>query len=213
MKKTGTFLFVVGVVFLFSCNNNPSGSKSIKGKDISKTVVRHPLVVMKTKFGTIVAELFPEKAPLTVANFERYIRENRLKDALFYRTVTMKNQPDKKVKIQVIQGGLFSDNHPAMLPPIKLETTEQTGLHHLNGTLSMARDKPNSATSEFFICIGNQPSLDYGGKRNPDGQGFAAFGQVIKGMDVVKKIQQQPSDQQMLTPKVKIDTIYLKKEK
>jgi len=121
----------------------------------------------------------------------------------------MKNQPGKKVKIQVIQGGLFRDNHPDMLPPIKLETTKQTGLHHLNGTLSMARDKPNSATSEFFICIGNQPSLDYGGKRNPDGQGFAAFGRVIKGMDVVKKIQQQPSKQQMLTPQVKIDTIYL----
>lgn len=213
MKKMGTFLFIVGMAFLFSCNNNPSGNKNINSKDIPKAVIRHPLVVMKTKFGTIVAELYPDKAPLTVANFERYIRENRLKDAAFYRTVTMKNQPDKKVKIQVIQGGLFSDDYSGMLPPIKLETTKQTGLHHLNGTLSMARDKPNSATSEFFICIGNQPSLDYGGKRNPDGQGFAAFGRVIKGMAVVKKIQQQPSDQQMLTPKVKIDTIYLKKEK
>ncbi len=97
-----------------------------------------------------------------------------------------------------------------MLPPIKLETTKQTGLHHLNGTLSMARDKPNSATSEFFICIGNQPSLDYGGKRNPDGQGFAAFGRVIKGMDVVKEIQEQPSEHQVLKPQIKIDTVYLK---
>ncbi|VAW29069.1 Peptidyl-prolyl cis-trans isomerase [hydrothermal vent metagenome] len=213
MKKTGTFLLVVSVVFLFSCNNNSSGNKNISGRDISKAEVRHPLAVMKTKFGTIVVELYPDKAPLTVANFERYIRENRLKDATFYRTVTMKNQPGKKVKIQVIQGGLFRDDHPDMLPPIILETTKQTGLHHLNGTLSMARDKPNSATSEFFICIGNQPSLDYGGKRNPDGKGFAAFGQVIKGMEVVKKIHQQPSDHQMLTPKVKIDTIYLKEEK
>ncbi len=213
MKKVVAFLLVIGVVFLFSCNNRHSGNKKNKGKAVSKTVVRHPTVVMKTKFGTIVAELYPGKAPLTVANFERYIRENRLKDALFYRTVTMKNQPGKKVKIQVIQGGLFRDDHPAMLPPIKLETTKQTGLHHLNGTLSMARDKPNSATSEFFICVGNQPSLDYGGKRNPDGQGFAAFGRVIKGMDVVKKIQQQPSVHQMLTPQVKIDTIYLENAK
>jgi len=209
----GTFLLALGVVILFSCNHHPSVGKKNVEKAASKAVVRHPVVVMKTKFGTIVAELYPEKAPLTVANFERYIRENRLKDALFYRTVTMKNQPGKRVKIQVIQGGLFKDNHAATLPPIKLETTKQTGLHHLNGTLSMARDKPNSATSEFFICIGNQPSLDYGGKRNPDGQGFAAFGRVTKGMDVVKKIQQQPSKHQMLTPPVKIDTIYLKEEK
>ncbi len=213
MKEAGTFLLALGVVILFSCNHHPSEGKKDDEKAVSKTIVRYPTVIMKTKFGTIVAELYPGKAPLTVANFERYIRENRLKDALFYRTVTMKNQPGKKVKIQVIQGGLFRDDHPAMLPPIKLETTEQTGLHHLNGTLSMARDKPNSATSEFFICIGNQPSLDYGGKRNPDGQGFAAFGRVIKGMDVVKQIQQQPSEHQMLTPLVKIDTIYLKEEK
>ncbi len=213
MKKIGIFLLVTGVVLLFSCQNYHSGNKKKSGKMVSKTVVSHPLVVMKTKLGTITAELYPEKAPLTVANFERYIRENRLKDAVFYRTVTMKNQPDKKVKIQVIQGGLFSDDNTAMLPPIKLETTKQTGLHHLNGTLSMARDKPNSATSEFFICIGNQPSLDYGGKRNPDGQGFAAFGRVIKGMDVVKEIQEQPSEHQMLTPQVKIDTIYLEEAK
>ncbi len=211
MKRASTFLLVASVVFLFSCNNHRSGNKKNSVKEAPEAVARHPLVVMKTKFGTIVAELYPAEAPITVANFEHYIRENRLKDATFYRTVTMKNQPGKKVKIQVIQGGLFREDHPDMLPPIKLETTKQTGLHHLNGTLSMARDKPNSATSEFFICIGNQPSLDYGGKRNPDGQGFAAFGRVIKGMDVVKKIQQQPSDHQMLTPQIKIDTIYLKK--
>ncbi len=210
MKKACALLLVAGVFLLFSCNHNHSGNKKKSEKNVSEAVVSHPMVVMKTKFGEITVELYPEKAPLTVANFERYIRENRLKDAVFYRTVTMKNQPGKKVKIQVIQGGLFRDNDPAMLPPIELETTKQSGLHNLNGTLSMARDKPNSATSEFFICIGNQPSLDYGGKRNPDGQGFAAFGQVIKGMDVVKKIQEQPSEHQMLTPQVKIDTIYLK---
>ncbi len=132
----------------------------------------------------------------------------KYRKAVFYRAVTLKNQRKKKVKIEVIQGGLFQDIKD-MMPPIKLETTKQTGLHHLNGTLSMARNEPNSATSEFFICIGKQPSLDYGGKRNPDGQGFAAFGRVIRGMDVVKKIQQQPTDHQLLVPPVKIDTMYL----
>ena len=210
MRKAGIFLLALGMVILFSCNQQHSGSRKNSKKSVANTVVRHPLVVMKTKLGTIVAELYPDKAPLTVANFERYIHENRLKDAVFYRTVTPQNQPGKKIKIQVIQGGLFRDDHPAMLPPIKLETTKQTGLHHLNGTLSMARDKPNSATSEFFICIGNQPSLDFGGKRNPDEQGFAAFGRVVKGMDVVREIQRQPSNHQLLTPLIKIDTIFLK---
>ncbi len=170
----------------------------------------NPIVVMETPLGAITLELFPRQAPVTVANFERYIRENRFQGASFYRTVTLKNQPHNKVKIQVIQGGLFDDQDPKMLSPIPLETTKETGLHHLNGTLSMARDKPNSATSEFFICIGDQPSLDFGGKRNPDGQGFAAFGRVIKGMKVVRKIQEQPARGQQLTPHIPITKIILK---
>src|SRR5207302_2793853 len=87
---------------------------------------------------------------------------------------------------------------------IKLERTRDTGLKHQNGTLSMARDGPDTATGDFFVCIGVQPELDFGGKRNPDGQGFAAFGQVVKGMDVVKKIQAVPAKDQTLTPPIKI---------
>ena len=172
--------------------------------------VKNPIVIMKTSLGDITLELYPKQAPVTVANFERYIREHRFTGASFYRTVTLQNQPHNKVKIQVVQGGLFNDHDPKMLPPIPLETTKETGLHHLNGTLSMARDEPNTATSEFFICIGNQPSLDYGGKRNPDGQGFAAFGRVIKGMDVVRKIQLQPAVGQQLKPHIQIIRIILK---
>ena len=93
---------------------------------------------------------------------------------------------------------------------ISLFCISKTGLHHVNGTISMARDKPNSATSEFFICIGKQPWLDYGGKRNPDGQGFAAFGKVIRGMNLVKKIQMQPSVDQQLKPHIKIIKMILK---
>jgi peptidyl-prolyl cis-trans isomerase A (cyclophilin A) len=89
-------------------------------------------------------------------------------------------------------------------PPIKLERTRDTKLAHKNGTISMARDGPDTATSDFFICIGDQPELDFGGKRNPDGQGFAAFGKVIKGMEVVKKIQAAPSKDQSLQPPIKI---------
>jgi peptidyl-prolyl cis-trans isomerase A (cyclophilin A) len=121
----------------------------------------------------------------------------------FHRTVTRDNQPDDKVKIEVIQAG-NPDKAKDELPPIKLERTRDTGLRHKDGTISMARDGPDTATSDFFLCVGDQPELDFGGRRNPDGQGFAAFGKVVKGMDVVKKIQASPADGQKLTPPVKI---------
>ena len=91
--------------------------------------------------------------------------------------------------------------------PIELERTSVTGLRHIDGTLSMARGGPDSATSSFFICIGNQPALDFGGHRNLDGQGFAAFGRVTRGMDVVRKIQASAAEAQRLTPPVTITRI------
>ena len=165
---------------------------------------KYPQVVMKTPYGDIVVEIYTDKAPVTAANFLRYVDEHRYRDAVFYRVVTPDNQPHNKVKIEVIQGGLLREDHPAMLPPIPHETTAMTGLRHLDGTLSMARDAPGTASSEFFICVGDQPELDYGGRRNPDGQGFAAFGRVIRGMDVVRKIQHLPEKKQMLVHPVKI---------
>jgi peptidyl-prolyl cis-trans isomerase A (cyclophilin A) len=150
-------------------------------------------------------EVDPEKAPVTTKNFLKYVDEGRFREAVFYRTVTLANQPYNDVKIEVIQGGLLDDVHPDRLDSIVHETTDKTGLKHLDGTISMARSAPGSASSEFFICIGDQPELDFGGKRNPDGQGFAAFGKVIKGMDVVKKIQMQPEEKQMLKKSVKMN--------
>ena len=91
--------------------------------------------------------------------------------------------------------------------PIALERTTGTGLSHRDGTISMARFAPDSAVSDIFICIGDQPSLDFGGLRNPDGQGFAAFGQVTRGMDIVRAIQQSPHEEQRLTPPVVIQAI------
>ncbi len=204
-KKMKKITFLLSLIFFLS--GSPLHVQAQKKQIIHE---KNPVILIKTALGEITIELYPKQAPVTVANFERYIREKRLKDASFYRTVTMHNQPDNKVKIEVIQGGLFDDNHPDMLPPIPLETTKITGLHHLDGSVSMARDTPNSATSEFFICIGDQPSLDFGGKRNPDGQGFAVFGRVIKGMDVVRKIQQQPAEGQMLKPRIPIQEVLFK---
>ncbi len=159
-------------------------------------------VTIETALGTIEALIETARAPITAANFLTYVDRGWYSGAGFHRTVTPDNQPANEVKIEVIQAGL-SDGTPSF-PAIKLERTNVTGLQHLDGTLSMARDGPDTATSDFFICIGDQPSLDFGGKRNPDGQGFAAFGRVTKGMDVVRKIQAAPAKEQTLTPPVRI---------
>jgi peptidyl-prolyl cis-trans isomerase A (cyclophilin A) len=169
----------------------------------------HPKMIIDTKLGAITIELYTGKAPITTNNFIRYVKENRLEGATFYRTVTMENQPENKIKIEVIQGGLFDDFHPQTLPPVEHETTEQTGILHKDGVISLARNEPGTATCEFFICIGDQPSLDYGGQRNQDGQGFAAFGKVISGMDVVHQIHKASADGQWLEPKISILTFKL----
>ena len=163
-------------------------------------------VVIRTELGDIRVEIYEKEAPVTAANFLKYVDEGLYKGGTFYRTVTMDNQPNNEVKIEVIQGGMRlgrADERPAF-PPIEHETTDKTGILHKEGVISMARSKPGSATSEIFICIGDQPELDFGGKRNPDGQGFAAFGKVVQGMDVVREIQKQPVEGQRLTPAIQI---------
>jgi peptidyl-prolyl cis-trans isomerase A (cyclophilin A) len=167
----------------------------------------NPVVLIKTDLGNIKVEIFAEKAPITATNFLRYVDAGLFKGASFYRVVRLDNQPNNTIKIEVIQGGLGFSDEERPFPPIEHETTVKTGILHKDGVISMARSAPGSATSEIFICLGDQPELDFGGKRNPDGQGFAAFGRVIEGMEVVRKIQQQPDDSQMLKEPVTIDNI------
>ena len=165
---------------------------------------RNSTVKIETELGNIVVELYPGKAPVTVSNFLRLVDDQVYAGATFYRVVRMDNQPNNDVKIEVIQGGLKDDELVDQFKPIIHETTEITGVKHLDGTISMARMEPGTASTEFFICVGDQPELDFGGKRNPDGQGFAAFGRVLEGMDVVRKIQQGKDQDQMLDKEVKI---------
>jgi len=179
----------------------------VSGAMLSGAIATNPLVKIETKLGEIVVELDAKHAPATTANFLKYVEEHRYSGGRFHRTVTQDNQPDKKVKIEVIQGGVNPKFEKQDFPPIKLERTSATGLHHLDGTISMARDGADTATSDFFICIGNQPELDFGGKRNPDGQGFAAFGQVKKGMDIVRKIQRSHAKEQSLEPPIEVLSI------
>jgi len=173
----------------------------------SSWCTQNPQVLLKTDLGEILIELYPEKAPITAANFLRYVDEERFQGATFYRVVTLNNQPNDEIIIEVIQGGLGYTRTALRFDPIPHETTRDTGILHQNGTISMARSQPGSASSEFFICINDQPELDFGGKRNPDGQGFAAFGRVIDGMEVVRRIQNLPSERQMLTSGLVIHSI------
>lgn len=161
-------------------------------------------VVLQTEKGAVELDLDAAHAPATVANFLKYVDGGFYDGGRFHRTVKPDNQPNNPVKIQVIQGGAAPEKEAKGFPPIALERTNVTGLKHKDGTLSMARAGPDTATSDFFICIGDQPELDFGGKRNPDGQGFAAFGRVTKGMDVVRAIQAAPAQGQSLTPPIQI---------
>ena len=124
----------------------------------------------------------------------------------FHRTVRPDTETRQDVAIEVIQGGVAPKREKDDFPPIALERTTVTGLRHRDGTLSMARAEPDTATSDFFICIGDQPLLDFGGASNPDGQGFAAFGRVVRGMEIVRQIQAAPAQGQALTPPVQILT-------
>ena len=174
----------------------------------SKTV----RVRVQTELGDIVLELDPVKAPVTTANFLKYVDGGHYDGGTFHRTVKMDNQPESPIKIEVIQAGVNPDRAKEGFPPIALERTNVTGILHKDGVVSMARGTPDSASSGWFICINDQPSLDFGGQRNPDGQGFGAFGHVVTGMDVVRKIQGAPSssnrtsntEAQKLTPPIKI---------
>ncbi len=160
------------------------------------------LVLMTTTLGDIELELDAARAPASVSNFLNYVDRGFYQGGVIHRTVTPENQPHNKIRIEVIQGGINPARTAEDGPEIALERTSDTGLRHLDGTISMARNGPDTATSDFFICINDQPELDFGGKRNPDGQGFAAFGQVVKGMDVVRSIQSAPAEGQSLSPVV-----------
>ena len=170
-------------------------------------------VRMVTDLGPIVIELYPDKAPITAANFLAYVNLHLLEGGAFYRTVSPKND-NNPATISVIQGGLNRDDSP--LPAIAHETTKATGLLHTDGVISMARAEPGTAGSEFFICLGDNPALDFGGARNKDGQGFAAFGKVVEGMEVVRAIHDAPtvskaddpySRVQLIEKPVKIQTL------
>src|SRR5439155_15995203 len=148
---------------------------------------------------SMTLEIDTAHAPITATNFLRYVDQGFYDGGEFHRAVRPDNEVRKDVPIQIVQARINPGGLGQAFPPIPLERTSVTGLTHRSGTVSMARDVtptrpgPDTATSEFFISIGDQPLLDDGGARSPDGLGFAAFGRVTAGMDVVRMIQASPT--------------------
>lgn len=165
---------------------------------------RAPRVAFETEAGRIVMELSPERAPVTVCNFLTYVQADDYDGGSFFRTVVRATNANPN-PIDVIQAATPRGSDDASRPPIVLERTRDTGLRHVAGAVSMARDGPDTATSSFFIVTQDTPSLDFGGGRNPDGQGFAVFAHVVEGLDVARRIQASPANaEEQLTPPVAI---------
>lgn len=144
-------------------------------------------VAIVTHVGTITLELYGDKAPITVANFLRYTDQKRFDGAEFYRTIKVPDLP----QAGLLQGGCHGDPR-RLLPPIAHESTDKTGLKHKVGTISMPRTALGTARGDFFICLEDAPWYDVNPIQPGDNQGYAAFGQVVEGLDVVLKIQAMP---------------------
>jgi len=161
----------------------------------------NPVARMTLEAGAVDVELALDKAPVTVCNFIRYATRGYYDGGVFFRTVLS----DSTARgIDVIQARVAAGQSEDKFPPIALERTSKTGLSHGAGTISMARDGADTATSSFFVVIKDSRNLDFSGARNADGQGFAAFGHVIRGMDILEAIQKRPAEKEQITNPARI---------
>lgn len=169
----------------------------------------NPHIEIQTEKGDIEIELYPLQAPKTVAAFLSYVDSGFYNNSHFYRVLNDENQPSNAPKTELIQGGIWKSNNKkaGSIPGIPHENTRQTRILHTDGVISLARLAPGTAGTEFFICIGKQPGLDYGGENVADKQGYATFGRVVKGMDVARKIYSQNETDQYFDPPVAIYNI------
>ncbi|MEP7163616.1 MAG: peptidylprolyl isomerase [Ferruginibacter sp.] len=184
------FILLIAAVIFISCGHPEYKS---------------PHVIISTRLGDIEVELYPDKAPKTAAAFLSNIDAGLYTKGSFYRVLKAEEFPTD-LNTGIIQGGIYqaAGQLRPPLPGIAHESTQQSGLSHTDGIISMARKDTGTATTEFFICIGNQSTLDFGKDGNSDGQGFAAFGKVFKGMNIVRKIQAQKSHADHFDQKIDI---------
>ena len=178
-----------------------------------------------TDLGDILVEIFDQQAPRTARHFLSYVDEGYYNGASFYRTVrSADNQPKNDVKIDVVEAGFYNDYYLQAMqadmiegkpydeskgrigshPVIGLEPTSETGIKHLDGTITLGRTSPDAVDDALVICIGEQPELDAGGRRHPDGLGFPAFGRVVAGMEVAREIYRLPAIGQKIIAEVRI---------
>jgi cyclophilin family peptidyl-prolyl cis-trans isomerase len=181
---------------------DPAQAPTFRWRD--EPVPARPRVRLYTAAGELELELDTRAAPQTVTNFLRYVHAGHYADGQFYRAVTAQNQPTNAVKIAVLQARANQAKTNQFFPAIPLERTRDSGLRHLDGTLSMARSGPDTAQDQFFICIGDQPELDFGGRRHSDGQGFAAFGRVVQGLELIRQFHGQAVEGQQLREPVPV---------
>ncbi|HWQ87776.1 peptidylprolyl isomerase [Brevundimonas sp.] len=165
---------------------------------------RRPRVVLETGAGRMAIALELDRAPLSVCNFLSYVTDGDYDGGAFFRTAVRASDPGPH-PIDVIQAATPRGPDDDLRPPVPLESTRDTGLRHVAGAVSLARDGPETATSSFFIVTADTPALDHGGGRNPDGQGFAVFGFLVEGLDVARRIHASPADAgERLTPPIAI---------
>jgi peptidyl-prolyl cis-trans isomerase A (cyclophilin A) len=199
MKKNRMLSFMA-----FTCFMSFMSSSSVAQITEAPTV----LVRIETPLGNIDLAIDTKRAPVTSANFLKYVDAGLYSGGRFHRATRPDNYtptPPNRPAMELIQGGIDPERRNDGFPAIPLERTSVTGIKHVAGVVSMARgNAADTATSDFFILLDDQPSLDHGGMRFDDGQGAAAFGRVVAGLDVVRKIQQQPVEKQALTPPVTI---------
>lgn len=184
-------------------------SLPLRARGVRRARPREVHVILTTALGSIEVAVNLSRAPISAGDFLKYVDRGLFDGRAFYRTVRPDND-NNPVKIDIVQGG-FADVRKR-LPPIPHEPTRKTGLRHRDGTISIARRALGTGSAgAFFICIGDQPELDFGGRRNPDRQGFAAFGRVVHGMTVARAIWKSktaPPDggmgAQMLMPPIEI---------
>lgn len=173
---------------------------------------KHPRIVIETTFGEIELVLYADKAPKTTNAFLSYVKAGWYDHAQFYRVLHVDNQPSNAPKSLLIQGGIWKTNYQqaVVVKGIPHESTQLTGIKHKTGVISLARGAPGTAGTEFFICLDDEPGLDYGGENVPDKLGYSAFGKVTKGMEIVKKIHGQKERNQYFEPPITIFSIYKK---
>ena len=188
------FGFLLFIFLLHACKEKTTGN---------------PHVIIETAFGDVELLLFEDKAPITTKSFLQYVDSGWYQKANFYRVLHMYNQPSNAPKSLLIQGGIWKSNYAlaARIKGFPHESTKQTGIKHQTGVISIARAEPGTAGTEFFICMDDEPGLDFGGENVPDKQGYSAFGKVINGMNIIRKIHEQKERNQYFDPPVTIFSI------